>query len=73
MIIKNESAIDRLQSSNEKTIGEIRTDYGGLRTDFEKLRTDIGRGINKLLIVLVIMYLSGSDSLKSVHYRQKFA
>ena len=67
-LIKNESSIDRLQSSNEKAIGELQLsneknigelqlsnekNVGELRTDFEKLRTDIGRGINKLLIVLI--------------------
>ena len=60
----NVAAIDRLQSSNEKAIGELRTghekaigglrtDFGELRTDFEKLRTDIGRGVNKLIMVLI--------------------
>ena len=50
MEAKSESAIDRLQLSNEKSIGGLRTDMGELRTDMEKavggLRTDMERSIN---------------------------
>ena len=53
MKAENESAIDRLLASNEKNVDELRTDYEKLRTGYEKLRTDIGKGINKLIMVLM--------------------
>lgn len=40
---KLEAAIDRLQASNEKAIGE-------LRTDFEKLRTAVEKSISSFTV-----------------------
>ena len=52
-----EKAIDRLRLDYEKAIGGLRSDHekaiGELRTDYERLRTDIGRGVNKLIMVLI--------------------
>ena len=64
-LIKNESAVERLQSSNEKSIGRLQLAtekaigglqlatekaIGELRTDFEKLRTGMEKSINSITV-----------------------
>ena len=52
-LTKHEAAIDRLQASNEKGIGELRTDMARLRINiFIQMVTVVGAGIAILALIL---------------------